>query len=33
MEKRAALMEQWARFVSIPSDAKVVPIGEARRIA
>lgn len=33
MEKRAALMEQWARFVSVPSDAKVVSIGEARRIA
>ena len=27
MEKRAALMEAWANFVSVPANAKVVPIG------
>lgn len=27
MEKRTALMEQWAQFVSVPANAKVVPIG------
>lgn len=27
MEKRTAMMEAWANFVSVPADAKVVPIG------
>lgn len=27
MKKRAAMMEAWAQFVSVPANAKVVPIG------
>ena len=30
MKKRAALMEQWARFLLTPPDANVVPIGRRR---
>ena len=31
MKKRAAMMEQWARFVLAPAAANVVPIGRRKR--
>ncbi len=31
MKERAALMQQWANYVSVPGNAKVESIGEARR--
>lgn len=33
MEKRRAMMEQWARFLCTPAGAKVVPIGKRARVA
>jgi hypothetical protein len=30
LKKRAAMMQQWATFISTPASAKVVPLGRRR---